>query len=65
MIEIKNDNSEGIAPDIYTYCDNMKLALEKFKGKKTNSLNGCTMKNTPGRDNAMYYVSDNSNLQPE
>lgn len=46
-------------PNVYTYADNMKIALEKFGKKSIGTFNGCNMSNTKGRDNAMYYISDN------
>jgi len=44
----------------------MKVALEKY-GHKTSAAvrKGQTMKNTMGRDDAMYYISDNLNLRKE
>ena len=44
----------------------MKIALEKY-GKVTQAAmkKGQTMKNTTGRDDSMYYVSDNSNLKQQ
>ena len=52
-------------PNVYTYADNMKIALDKFGKKTVGSLKGCTMNNTKGRDNSMYYISDNFNLEPQ
>ena len=51
-------------PSIYTYADSIKSALEKGRITKQKPLfNGMTtMKNTTGRDNKMYYVSDGYNL---
>ena len=54
------------APNIYSYADNMKVALEKYGHKTSASFKkGQTMKNTSGRDDAMYYISDNLNLRQE
>ena len=55
--------AEG-TPSIYTYADSIKSALEKGRITKQRPLfNGIqTMKNTTGRDNKMYYVSDGFNL---
>ena len=51
-------------PNIYTYADSIKSALEKGRLVQNKPLfNGLTtMKNTTGRDNKMYYVSDGFNL---
>ena len=43
----------------------MKVALDKFAKRTSASFHGCTMSNTTGRDNAMYYISDNHNLEPQ
>ena len=51
-------------PNIYTYADTIKSVLEKGRiTHKKPLFNGITtMKNTTGRDNKMYYVSDGFNL---
>ena len=55
---------DGVEPNIYSYADNMKNALDKFSKRPGGSFGGCNMNNTKGRDNAMYYISDNMNLEP-
>ena len=54
----------AMVPDVYTYADSIKTALEKGRIiNKRPLFNGITtMKNTSGRDNKMYYVSDGFNL---
>ena len=58
---VKVNLNDGCGPSIYSYADSMKQALEKYS-KKTGRSQGITMNNTTGRDNAMYYISDNNNL---
>ena len=65
MVSGMNTISDGIQPNVYTYVDNMNLALDKFSKRTSASFHGCTMSNTKGRDNAMYYISDNHNLEPQ
>ena len=53
--------------DIYSYADSIKRSLAKGKlTQQTSPFRGITtMKNTTGRDNKMYYVSDGFNLKAE
>lgn len=50
------------APSIYKYADMATKAIEKFKLPKV-PLAGYTMDKALGRDNAMYNISEHSNLK--
>ena len=52
-------------PDIYSYADSIQrqMAIDRVRVPKQSPFRGQqTMKNTLGRDNKMYYVSDGFNL---
>ena len=49
----------NVTPDIYSYCDKIMSAKNVFSNRSNSTYKGCTMKNTKGRDNLMYYISDN------
>ena len=51
------------APNIYHYCDKMNEAVDKFKMPKV-PFGGYTMDKALSRDNAMYNISECSNLKP-
>jgi len=51
-----------LAPNIYKYADMVSKAIDKFKLPKV-PLAGYTMDKAPGRDNAMYNISETSNLK--
>jgi hypothetical protein len=51
-----------LAPSIYKYADMVSKAIDKFKLPKV-PLAGYTMDKAPGRDNAMYNISETSNLK--
>ena len=61
-VDVMTNVSNGA--DIYSYADSIKRSLAKGKlTQQTSPFNGITtMKNTTGRDNKMYYVSDGFNL---
>ena len=54
-----------VTPDIYSYADKIMSARNVFHSRSNSTYKGCTMKNTRGRDNVMYYISDNQNLEPQ
>lgn len=54
--------NKPLAPNIYKYADMVSKAIDKFKLPKV-PLAGYTMDKTPGRDNAMYNISEISNLK--
>ena len=65
MINVTYDQKNG--PNIYSYVESITQQLSKGKVTKKRSLfrGMSTMKNTAGRDNKMYFVSDGFNLDEE
>ena len=57
--------SFNMTPNIYSYADKIMSARDVFNSRSHSTYKGCTMKNTKGRDNVMYYISDNQNLEPQ
>ena len=49
-------------PSIYKYADMVTKAIDKFKLPKV-PLAWYSMEKVPGRDNAMYNISETSNLK--
>ena len=60
MISVKN-SPKGNPPSIYSYADQVSKALLTFNSPSMKFA-GCTMQKSTGRDNAMYNVSENNNL---
>ena len=56
------EDDKPVAPNIYKYADAVTSAIEKFKLPKV-PLAGYTMDKVLGRDNAMYNISEHSNLK--
>jgi len=57
-----NVPEKGLTVDIYRYVDSVSSAFKKFQSPK---VQGYTMEKTKGRDNAMYNVSEYSNLKDQ